>query len=575
MSLITTEIHPNRAQISRDAIQRLHISMRHLFIRGSYKPLGVSGEAMIDAMLSLKPEIYGSIADEERVELDGLLYVFQRLPQGIEQCRYIKLISREGFEASDFEPIVPSKRRRNCYRIDEEQMFIEMTRGRSDIYDVLTHLTFMYIESEKIRRNSLDGKDRYKRDWIMLEKIVNKIKDNSSFNQEVGLTYLSTLLGRTYDETAKACETFDGTQKVNSLFRITYWLGRLSIDEHLDQNDREISFSSALREKLGHHFYAEQWSSQLKQILYEKGLFKRPLHIISANLHSVMNSLYAKAALGKKIKYSSLEDLANQLSLEKNKKLEKQIQAFASKNGMTQIADASGTNIETQLFDTAKIDLSLLPKELKWTKSKILKEKPVILVMDYAFGEQAFETMDELLKPFNISDNDAVALNVESINIMGKAGILSGGKGDIMIPNAHIFEGSADNYPFDNSLSVDQFKHNNILVFEGPMITVLGTSLQNRDILRYFQKSSWNAIGLEMEGAHYQKAIQSASKIRKNIRPDVTLRYAFYASDNPLITGGTLASGSLGLEGVKPTYLITLAILNGIGQNVNLNKIDG
>jgi hypothetical protein len=96
------------------------------------------------------------------------------------------------------------------------------------------------------------------------------------------------------------------------------------------------------------------------------------------------------------------------------------------------------------------------------------------------------------------------------------------------------------------------------------MITVLGTSLQNKDVLRYFLNSSWGAIGLEMEGAHLQKAIQSASKIRKSISEDVVLRYAYYASDNPLITGHTLASGSLGLEGVTPTYLITANILKKI-----------
>jgi hypothetical protein len=67
-----------------------------------------------------------------------------------------------------------------------------------------------------------------------------------------------------------------------------------------------------------------------------------------------------------------------------------------------------------------------------------------------------------------------------------------------------------------------------------------------------------------MEGAHYQKAIQVASKIRKSIDENVTLRYAYYASDNPLETGSTLASGSLGLDGVKPTYLITISMLNGI-----------
>jgi hypothetical protein len=67
-----------------------------------------------------------------------------------------------------------------------------------------------------------------------------------------------------------------------------------------------------------------------------------------------------------------------------------------------------------------------------------------------------------------------------------------------------------------------------------------------------------------MEGVHYQKAIQAAAKIRKNIREDVVVRYAYYASDNPLETGSTLASGGLGTTGVKPTYLITEKILSQI-----------
>ena len=108
------------------------------------------------------------------------------------------------------------------------------------------------------------------------------------------------------------------------------------------------------------------------------------------------------------------------------------------------------------------------------------------------------------------------------------------------------------------------FEGNDIAVFAGPMVTVLGTSLQNRDLLQFFHESTWRAIGLEMEGAYYQKAIQSASKIRKSINPDVKVRYAYYASDNPLETGATLASGGLGTSGVKPTYLITQQILKQI-----------
>jgi hypothetical protein len=183
--------------------------------------------------------------------------------------------------------------------------------------------------------------------------------------------------------------------------------------------------------------------------------------------------------------------------------------------------------------------------------------------MDYAFGEQAFELMDELLKPHH-KNKTTIPLNVQSISIMGKAGILEGDKGDIMLPYAHIFEGTADNYPFENDLCIEDFKGSGVPVRAGAMVSVLGTSLQNRDILHFFHTSSWKVIGLEMEGAHYQKAIQAAAKIRKNINSNVIVRYAYYASDNPLLSGQTLASGSLGLVGVRPTYVITVKLLDKI-----------
>ena len=91
----------SKAQESRAAIERLYIIMRHLFIRGSYKPMGISGGSIIKSMLTLNPEIYGSIADEEKVEIDGLLYVIDRLPKGIEECRQINLISGSDVHRGD------------------------------------------------------------------------------------------------------------------------------------------------------------------------------------------------------------------------------------------------------------------------------------------------------------------------------------------------------------------------------------------------------------------------------------------------------------------------------------------
>ncbi len=550
-----------RAQESRAAIEKLYITMRHLFMRGSYKPMGISGESLVDSLLVLNPEIYGLLSNEEEIELDGLLYVMERLPRGIEECRYIRLISREGYENSNFQAIVPAKRRRNCYRVDEDQMYVEMTRGRSDIYDILTHLTFLYIEAEKIRKNSTDTKGRLDLNWQMLAKIVEKEEKGEEFDQEVACSYLSHVLGRTFDETHIAVQKFDSSPHANSLFRVVYHLGKLSMDEAFESRDREISFSSTLRLRVGHHVYGEQWADKIKAVLFEHNLIERPIHIISANLHSVLNTVYGHQALGLK-SFEEIEKMAMNISVGSKNNKGKEVFNFAKRNGFIQVDDESGTNIHVQIIDTAAMTKDTVLPGLKIPKEK--NKKPVIVVMDYAFGEQAYECFDELLKPYEPEEGRQYPLNVQSASIMGKAGILTGKKGDIMIPTSHVFEGTADNYPFKNELKVADFDGHDLGVFEGTMFTVLGTSLQNKDVLEYLKQSSWKAIGLEMEGAHYQKAIQSESLIRQSIRKTVKVLYAYYASDNPLETGGTLASGALGMEGVKPTYLITYKILEKI-----------
>lgn len=552
-------ISRSRAQESSAAIERLYITMRHLFNRGFYKPMGVSGETLREALLELRPEIYGSIA-EEKVELNGLLYVIERLPVGIEECRYINLTSDEGYSKSHFQPIVPPKRRRNCYRIDDEQMNVEITRGRSDIYDILTHLTFIFIESHKIKdRVLIDEEGKISRDWQKLEMAALQTKKLSQVEKEKAISHAANILGRTFVEVLDIYESFATTDKPDRFLHVIYWLGKIAIEEVVDNNKRTITFSPILRERLGHHIHGEIWANNIKEVLKTNNLLERPIHIISANMHSVMNSLFATYVLKTKFKDKSDFYIYEELSKSGANALRDKVEEYALKHGMISLPDQSGTNIDVQIFDTAKIDWA----KSAFPKAKPSKQSPVLIVMDYAFGEQAFETIDELLKPYKIEKTKHF-LNVESVSIMGKAGILEGGKGDIMIPNAHVNEGTADNYPFENELTASMFEGNEIPVYAGPMITVLGTSLQNRDLLKFFHESTWQAIGLEMEGAYYQKAIQSASRIRKSINTNVKVRYAYYASDNPLETGSTLASGGLGTTGVKPTYLITIKIIEQI-----------
>jgi hypothetical protein len=555
----TKNIDRTRAQESTNAIEKLYISMRHLFSRGFYKPMGISGEALRKSLLLLRPEIYGSIA-EARTELDGLVYVIERLPEGIEECQFINLTADEGYKNSHFESIIPPKRRRNCYRIDKDQMNIEITRGRSEIYDILTHLTFLFVESHKIQeRVSLNEGEDFIREWKYLEDVVLHQKTISEKEKQVLIVHLGNILGRTYEEVSGLCQVFSSEENPLKFFNLIYWLGKLAINEVFKNKKRTVTFSSVLIEEIGHHIYGEIWANDIKKVLKENTLLERPIHIISANMHSVLNSIYAQGALPKEAKKYKGFELYQLLSNSDSKPLQKKVKDYASENGLIYVKDTSGTNINVQIIDTDKINFDVSPFE----KENSLKENSVIIVMDYAFGEQAFETMDELLKPYG-KKKDNIHLDVKSVSIMGKAGILEGGKGDIMIPSAHIFEGTADNYPFENELSKEDLEGFGVQVFDGSMISVLGTSLQNKDLLKFFHDSTWNVIGLEMEGAHYQKAIQSASKIRGNISENVKVRYAYYASDNPLETGATLASGGLGMTGVTPTYAITQRILEQI-----------
>ena len=531
--------------------------MRHLFYRGYFKPGGVSGENIRSLLSTINPEIYGTMNNPNKIELDGLLYVLDRLPEGIEECAFIHLTSDEGFHKASFTPIVPKKRRRNCYRIDQHQMNIEVLLGRSEIYDILTHLTFLYIEADKIREIGFDMKElRPKRIWNIIEEVAKGEKKFTRKEKETAIIHLSALLGRSFDETLAAYHKFGSNENPDRLFKIIYHLGQVSFNDKKGEREREIHFSSILQERVGHHLFGEKWANKLKNVLVKENLHQRPMNIISANMHSVKNMIFANDALKRPCKtetdYSLYEEISN------NKNLQDRILDHALSQGMIYIKDESGCNIDVQIIDLKKVSLKNTP----FSKSNFSGED-ILIVFDYAFGEQAFEIMDELLRPFEVNGQER-KLNVKSISIMGKAGILTGEKGDIMIPTSHIFEGTADNYPFENALKLEDFQDNELKAFEGSMVTVLGTSLQNKDILSYFMNTSWKSIGLEMEGAHYQKAIQVASKIRHHINEDLFLCYAYYASDNPLETGSTLSSGGLGLTGVKPTYLITLRILEKI-----------
>ncbi len=553
------------SQKARHAIREFKTITDALALRGFYRPSGKFGKDLESCLKNLSPEIYGSMNDPRVVELKGLEYVIDRLPCGIEACTKIILTEENPPKNSKFERIEPLKRRRTAYRVGTHEICMVISRGLSEIYDILTHMTFLFSEAKKIHTRMKDDSDNISIEWNELKQTVEHLDELNDTQLDQALWNLSIILGRSYQETKDTFtyleENKQRTGSNNGLFSLIFHLGKLIDDETISrENALVIYLQPSLMNIIGHQRYGRVWAEDLKAKLLSMALLKRPIHIISANLHSVANLLYGFAAINKNKTMSIEDDLYR--FIPQIRTISEEIEAYGETHGLATVCDRSGTHIDCQIIDSARFASLPFHPKISIALPESDQEKPVILVMDYAFGTQAFELMENLLTPVK-DDDTTVYLNIQSISIMGKAGILTGKKGDIMLATAHVFEGTSDNYIFENDLHEREFD-TTVDVYTGPMVTVLGTSLQNRDVLHKFLED-WKTVGLEMEGGHYQRAI-SAAIIKGNISKDITLRYAYYGSDNPLMTGHTLAAGAMGEEGVKPTYMITKVLLEKIFQ---------
>eukprot|EP01022_Parablepharisma_sp_SALTPOND_P016268 TRINITY_DN2362_c0_g1_i1.p2 TRINITY_DN2362_c0_g1~~TRINITY_DN2362_c0_g1_i1.p2 ORF type:complete len:925 (-),score=72.83 TRINITY_DN2362_c0_g1_i1:14366-17140(-) len=198
-------------------------------------------------------------------------------------------------------------------------------------------------------------------------------------------------------------------------------------------------------------------------------------------------------------------------------------QKLEVENGILKLDQPDTTGVAITLVDCSKLkkeycDPAITPKPA--TKYH------VIINIGYTFGVQSSDIIRSMMNLFG--------RKIRSINIIGKAGGMTGNKGDLLlatrIHSDESFEVVNNNLGNLDTKLLERTAGRPVHV--GPMLTVAGTILQNSLLLNYFKKLC-HCVGLEMEGLHFAREIKRYTELGI-VRNDVISRFAYYISDLPL-----------------------------------------
>lgn len=521
------------------SIHNFEILVRHGAIQGSF---------LIDDFLAgyraIHPSLHRYCNIEDRVDVDALLYVLARLPDGIHLVREIlvqsdipdKVPSLEGLQEVSIE-----SRRRATYLLGPERLVIVAREGVTELLDLVTLLSAFEVESRKIER-LLKKSD-------MLDDLRGFAAGDQAIENRL-LVRLAFELGTTDDQIMALHELW-GAHTLSRIVALTDRPPHLRVRLH-----RDYCLQSALDR-------SRSWARRLARDVAEHTTGRRQIHLMSSNTHSTVNLLSPFPRQHQAEILASGEAPAdvhpdNRIYYLMKKwltpeRLQEQARVHAE-CGIYTLTDLDRVGVTAQLIDLDRIPPELCDPRLRLGE---WEEPPVLVNFDYAFGDQAGVVGEQLFR-------ELAGHRVRSLSIMGKAGSLVGARGSLMLPSYLIREGTDDVYdiPGGNWLCCADLDGLVEGVHDsGPVLTVLGTILQNDELLRSY-RDDWKALGLEMEGIPYLRAVHQALKLGL-LEAEMRVAIGYYASDAPLIPGESLAR-SLSTRGLDATYGLNVAILRKI-----------
>jgi CRP-like cAMP-binding protein len=484
---------------------------------------------------------------DTNIDFSALGYAVARLPKNIGSTLQLLLTEKVPYlyaTPSEIFSVIPtSARRRSVWEIMPGKSLILLRDGWSDLVDVVSCLCIYAIEARKIRHRMRNP------------------------------TLYAAL--RSGQSSAMATLPFS-EQEQASMRRIWPDLREALIAVQNHHEDVSISVYKSVNNYNSAH--SEEWTSQLIEATRQlTGRLPQHLpadyevHIISSNTHSVGNCLSSWLhqntdvieAWGRvhcpEVSTQDWFHAADRIVALSRAYFDAHPQATAERTAsdtagaVITLDETAHTGIGVQLFALN----ALTDRQYDPTLPDPSPERNgMILNIDYAFGQQAESIIGALIVLFG--------QRIRSVNVLGKAGGLEGQRGDVFVATRFVEqEDDALHVPTVN-VNIDRLKSRipDRSVRCGPVLTVLGTVMQNRIMLNYYRRL-WGCVGLEMEGSYYCRKLLR-SQARGVLKQDVALRFLYYVSDLPLHQDQNLSGSMRAQEGIPPLYAVTREVLTAI-----------
>ena len=522
-------------------------------------------ETLLPLYRALEPALHPLCADLHRIDGAALMYAVRRLPENVTRVFALLLLDELPAWYADadrlFDAVPTVARRREVWELLPGKNLVLLRSGDSDLMDLVSCLCLYATEARKIRERLTRESER-----LNFERLLKSAATDNPQSPAEQRDFLLTL-----PFSAREVDALLNVWPSDAVCRVA------DIARH-----REV-FSVDIRRRERNYTTRriDAWTAEVAyQFEAQMGIEPAALpsdvevHIISSNTHSVTNCLnpwFDEAAeriegWGRAAGHSAFEGAwfverdriyaAARDYLIAHPDERASAEAAAQRAGRFDLRHTASTGIQVQCIDLRRAAGAPIDPHLTAPSSD---RRAVIVNIDHAFGQQAEFVIRMLLMLFGH--------NVRSAAFLGKAGALVGRRGDVLVPTAFIAQDTDRFEPVphaEDNTDIDLLRARlgGREVHHGPMLTVDGTLLQNRQMLTFY-RGIWDVVGMEMEGTHYFGQITEARQLGV-VRNALDVRFYYYVSDLPLDSHDTLSARMAQSEGVPPLYATTRHVIERI-----------